>query len=134
MVDNRKHMRFKLNGLEVTGKMAFATDVKIIDISISGISLKANRRLNIGSDYALKLEGRKTVTLKGTVVWCSLAETRKGRKGEMVPVYAAGMQLKDMSAERLTELQYLIESHNIVEARVEVGTFLHLSAHNLSEY
>ena len=129
MHDKRKYKRFKLNDLEVHGKMALATEVKVIDISISGISLKANRRLNIGSDYTLKLEGRKTISLRGTVVWCSLIETRKGPKGEMMPIYSAGMQFKDMSAERITELQYLIESHKIEEVHVTGGTRLNIRFH-----
>ena len=119
MPDKRKYKRFKLNDREVNGKMVLATEVKVVDISISGISLKANRRLNIGSDYTLKLEGSKTISLRGTVVWCSLIETRKGTQGEMIPIYSAGMQFKDMSTERMTELQYFIESHKIEEVHVD---------------
>ena len=122
MHDKRRYKRFKLNDLEVNGKMALATEVKVIDISISGISVKANRRLNIGSDYTLKLEGSKSISLKGNVVWCSLIDSRKGLKGEMVPMYSAGMQFKDMSRERTTELQHLIESHKIEEVHVVGGT------------
>ena len=129
MHDKRRYNRFKLNDREVHGKMALATEVKIIDISISGISLKANRRLNIGSDYTLKLQGSRTISLKGTVVWCSLTETRKGTQGEIIPIYSAGMQFKDMSTERITELQYLIESHKIEEVHVIGGTRLHIRFH-----
>ena len=118
MSDKRRYKRFKLNDLEVNGKMVLATEVKIIDISISGISVKANRRLNIGNDYTLKLEGKKTISLRGTVVWCSLIDSRKGPKGDMIPMYSAGMQFKDMSRERITELQYLIDSHKIKEVHV----------------
>jgi len=129
MHDKRRYKRFKLNDREVNGKMVLATEVKVIDISISGISLKANRRLNIGSDYTFKLEGRKTVSLRGTVVWCALTGTRKGTKGEMIPIYSAGMQFKDMAAERITELQYFIESHKIEEVHVTGGTRLNIRFH-----
>ena len=129
MHDKRRYKRFKLNDREVNGKMVLATEVKVIDISISGISLKANRRLNIGSDYTLKLEGSKTISLKGTVVWCSLTETRKGTQGEMIPIYSAGMQFKDMSTERITELQCFIESHKIEEVHVIGGTRLNIRFH-----
>lgn len=122
MQDKRKYIRFKLNDLEVNGKMALATEVKVIDISISGISVKANRRLNIGGDYTLKLEGRKTISLRGTVIWCSLTDSRKGPGGEMIPMYSAGMQFKDMSKERTTELQYLIDTYKIKEIQVVGGT------------
>jgi hypothetical protein len=47
---------------------------------------------------------------------------------------AAIMQFKDMTAERLVELQSLIDSHKIVEARVKAGTFLHLNAPKLPGY
>ena len=129
MHDKRRYKRFKLNDREINGKMIMATEVKVIDISISGISLKANRRLNIGSDYTLKLEGRKTISMKGTVVWCSLIETREVAQGEMMPIYSAGMQFKDMSTERVTELQHLIESHKIEEVHVIGGTRLNIRFH-----
>jgi c-di-GMP-binding flagellar brake protein YcgR len=109
--------------------MVLATEVKVIDISISGISLKANRRLNIGSDYTLKLEGNDTISLRGTVIWSSLNETRKGSQGEMIPIYSAGMKFKDMSAERITELQYLIESHKLEEVNVTGGTRQNIRFH-----
>jgi len=129
MHDKRRYKRFKLNDLEVNGKMVLATEVKVIDISVSGISIKADRRLNIGSDYALKLEGGKTISLRGTVVWCSLIDSRKGPKGELIPMYSAGMQFKDMSKERIIELQYLIESHKIKEIHVIGGTRLNIRFH-----
>ena len=129
MRDIRRYKRFRFNDSEVNGKMVLVTEVKIVDISISGISLKVNRRLNIGSDYTLKLEGSKTISLRGTVVWCSLIETRKGSKGDVIPIYSAGMQFKDMSTERTTELQYIIDSHKIEEVHVIGGTRLNIRFH-----
>jgi len=129
MHDTRRYKRFKLNDLEVNGKMVLATEVKVINISISGISLRANRRLNIGSDYTLKLEGRRIISLRGTVVWSSLIETSKGSQGEMMPVYSAGIQFKDMSTERITELNKFIESHKIEELHVTGSTRLNIRFH-----
>ena len=129
MHDTRRYKRYKLDDRGVNGKMVLATEMQVIDISISGICLKANRRLNIGNDYTLKLEGRKTISLRGTVVWSSLIETRKGSDEEMIPIYAAGMQFRDMSTDRLTELQYFIESHKIEEVHVLGGTRLSIRFH-----
>ena len=125
MHDKRRYKRFKLNDLELNGKMALPTEVKVIDISISGISVKASRRLNIGSDYTLKLEGSMTISLRGTVVWCSLIDSKKQPKGDMTSMYSVGMQFKDMSRERTTELQYLIDNHKIGEVHVVGGTRRH---------
>jgi len=41
--------------VDITGKMMFADEVNIIDISVGCFSLKADRRLNIGHEYALKM-------------------------------------------------------------------------------
>ncbi len=106
MREARRYKRFKLNDCEITGKIILFNEVKVIDISIGGISLEANRRLNIGSDYNLKLEGKNTISMRGTVVWCTLGETSKVARGEVMPIYSAGMQFKDMSADMAMELQY----------------------------
>ena len=129
MRDNRRYKRLKLNDREIKGKMILVTEVKVIDISISGISLKVNRRLNIGSDYTLQLEGKKTISMRGTVVWCSLIEARKVSQGVMIPIYSVGMHFKNMSSERVTELQYLIESHKIEEMYVLGSTRLNIRFH-----
>lgn len=71
MQDKRRYKRFTLNILEISGKIMFATEVEVIDISIGGISLKVNRqpRLNIGSQYELQLDGKdEAVSLKGSVI------------------------------------------------------------------
>ena len=127
--ENRRYKRFKLNVREINGKMILATEVKVIDISVSGTALKVNRRLNIGSDYTLKLEGRKTISMRGTVVWCSLIEAKKASQKVMIPIYSVGMQFKDMSTERVAELQDLIESHKIEEVQVTGGTRLNIRFH-----
>ncbi len=129
MRDNRRYKRLKLNDREINGKMILVTEIKVNDISVSGISLKVNRRLNIGSDYTLKLEGKKTISMRGTVVWCSLSETRKVSQEERVPIYSVGMLFKDMSSERVTELQYLIESHKIEEMYAIGSTRLNIRFH-----
>jgi c-di-GMP-binding flagellar brake protein YcgR len=109
--------------------MISATEMKVVDLSISGISLKANRRLNIGSEYALKLEGRTAVSLRGIVVWCSLIETRKMSDREMMPIYSAGLQFKNMSTEKTTELLKFIEDHKIGEVHVTGGARLNVRFH-----
>jgi len=118
MRDKRSYKRFTLNDLEVNGKMISATETKVVDISISGISLKVNRRINIGCEYPLTLKGRKTISLRGIVVWCSLIETKKGSLGEIIPIYSAGMQFKNMSTEMKTELLNFIEDYKIKEVHV----------------
>jgi Tfp pilus assembly protein PilZ len=129
MEDKRRFKRFTLNIHEINGKMLFATQVKVIDISIGGISIKANRRLNIGSEYSLKLEGMKTISLRGSVVWSSLGESRGMPDGEVVPIYSAGLKFTNMSAEKTAELLSFIDSNKKEEVQVTGGTRLNVRFH-----
>jgi Tfp pilus assembly protein PilZ len=126
MKDKRRYKRFTLNIQEINGKMLFATQVKVIDISIGGISIKANRRLNIGSEYALTLEGKNAISLRGSVVWSSLGEGRGKADGEVVPIYSAGLKFTNMSASKITELLSFIECYKKEEVHVIGGTRLNL--------
>ncbi len=122
MQENRRHKRFKLDSVEINGKMVFATYVKILDISIGGVSLKADRRLNIGSEYVLKLEGGNSIiSAKGMVVWSALSGAREVRGGEVAPVYTAGMKFTDVSAERINQLLAFIEHHEKGVGHLERG-------------
>ncbi len=108
MQDKRRHKRFTVNVLEVNGNMMFATEVKVIDISIGGISLKANRRLNIGSDYALKLDGKnRVIALKGAVVWSSLRESKAGPDGNQVSHESPPV----ISQELIDKIEHLYKWH-----------------------
>ena len=124
MQDKRRRKRYTLDVMEVGGKMMFASEVKIVNISIDGVSVKANRRLNIGSEYLLKLDDKKKViSLKGTVVWSSLSESRKGPGGGLVPIYTVGMKFNNTSVEKTTELLEFIEGHKKEEVPV-LTTFI----------
>lgn len=112
MQDNRRFKRFSLKTLEIHGRMIAATEVKVVDISIGGIGIRANRRLNIGHEYALKLEARdKVLSLKGMVVWSKLSDNMLGSHGEVVPVYTAGLKFKAISDDKITQLLDFIEKH-----------------------
>ena len=56
MTERRRYTRLRMEVVDITGKMMFADEVNIIDISVGGVSLKADRRLNIGHEYAVKME------------------------------------------------------------------------------
>lgn len=130
MQDKRRHKRYTLKVMEVEGKMLFASEVEIIDISIDGISVKANRRLNIGSEYLLKLDDKKKViSLKGTVIWSSLSESRKGPGGGLVPIYTVGMKFNNISVRQITELLEFIEGHKKEEVPMTGGQRLNIRFH-----
>jgi hypothetical protein len=94
--EKRQCGRFKVKGLDIAGRMMFASMVKINDISANGVSLKADRRMEIGRVYPLKLEFQnKALAVSGVVIWSRLNELGKRPSGEMVPIYKAGLRLRD---------------------------------------
>jgi hypothetical protein len=98
--------------MEISGKMVLATYVKILDISIGGVSFKADRRLNIGREYTLKIEGKgKALTVKGTIVRAMLTESMKDSRGNIVPVYTAGMKFAEVEEQKVKEIAVFIENN-----------------------
>ena len=51
----RRHKRFRLTSVEVSGQMTSTSEVSLIDIGLGGLSLQADRRLNIGGTYMLNV-------------------------------------------------------------------------------
>jgi len=101
MQDRRQQKRVVVEVLNLKGKIMCTNNVKVLDISSGGISIKADRRLNIGSSYLFKLEDKgEVLTIRGTVVYSKLRESRQGSNGDIVPVYVAGLKFTTVSDEK----------------------------------
>jgi c-di-GMP-binding flagellar brake protein YcgR len=112
MQNRRQHKRYQVDVIEINGKIVLAKYVKILDISIAGVCLKTEKRLNIGGEYTLKMEGKGNVlTVRGTVTWVSLSESTVDSHGDIIPVYKAGMKFVDVSNEKINEILNFIEDH-----------------------
>ena len=106
-MERRKYQRYLVDNSDIGITMAFAGYVEVLNISIGGISLQADKRLNIGSTYPFKITTQgKVSAVKGTIVWSSLSESREDTKGNIVPIYKAGLQFTDVSQK---------EMHGVVE-------------------
>jgi hypothetical protein len=125
--DHRRQPRFVVEGLH--GRMTFASEVEIVNMSLSGVALKLGRRLNIGSEYTLKLEvNDKTLSVKGMIVWSALDERKSGAKGEDVLVYSAGMKFTDVLTQRLMELVAFIDANKLIEEKRLGGLRFYIDA------
>lgn len=112
MKEKRRFIRYAVEEMGITGKMMFATEVKINNISIGGASVTADRRLDIGREYNLKVIDQGNVfSVKGTVVWSNISGSRTGTNGESVPVYSAGIKFTDIMNQRISELLSFIDDH-----------------------
>jgi HEAT repeats/PilZ domain len=100
MRNKRQHARFDV--VELHGRMLLADKVEIVDISLGGLSLKADRRLDLGREYQIKLgkKGRE-IAVRGVVVRSSLAGMETGTGGESVLIYAAGVKFREGQTDKI---------------------------------
>jgi c-di-GMP-binding flagellar brake protein YcgR len=116
MQDKRRHKRFKLDLMEINGKMLLAQKVEIIDISCGGVALRTDRRLSAGREYVIKLGyKKKSIDVKGIVVRCELSNIEERSDGESVSIYSAGVMFKDMPSNMVADFINSIE-HDKKEA------------------
>jgi hypothetical protein len=112
MLDKRRHKRFRLDLTEINGKMILANSVEIIDISLGGVALKTDRRLNVGKEYLIKLGDKgKSIDVKGIIVRCELSKIEERSNGERISIYTAGMMFKDVSPDTIADFLNSIEQH-----------------------
>ncbi len=101
----RKYKRFTVEGMDIHAKTLFATEVDILNIGFGGACISGTRRLSIGGEYVLKIEGKGSpITLNCTVVWEKLSGSIKKPGGESVPIYRAGLQFKESISPMLNKL------------------------------
>ncbi len=114
MQEKRQYKRFRVDIMEINGRMTFARDVKILNISIGGVSIKADRRLNINNEYTLKIEGKKkSLTVKGIVVWSLISGSTQDFYGNFIPIYTAGMKFTELSDAKKIEIITFLQEHKI---------------------
>jgi c-di-GMP-binding flagellar brake protein YcgR len=112
MQDRRRYKRISVDFTKMNGNMIFAHAAKIINISISGTAVNADRKLNIGCEYTLTIASEDTrLTLKGVAVWSSLTESIQDVRGNVVPIYSAGLKFVDVSDEKAKEIIRFIKEH-----------------------
>ena len=96
MIEKRKHPRYVVEGMGVYARTIFNTEVEILDISVSGGSVRGTKRFVIGSEYTFKFEHKSAaISLKGVIVWEKLSGTRKIKEGEAMPIYTAGIEFRN---------------------------------------
>ncbi len=127
MQNKRRHLRFRLDVMEINGKMILANKVEILDIGLGGLALITDRRLNVGKEYLIKLGDKgKRIDLKGSIVRCELSKIEARGNGETVPLYTAGMMFKEVSPDKIGDFLNVIEQHKKEEVPVVVDRRLNV--------
>src|SRR5271169_5020062 len=124
MRDKRKHKRFRLDVIDLISKMSLIGQVKIIDISLGGVAIKADRKLNMGKECLMNLgyEG-KTINIKGVVVRSELSGIEERDDGEKATIYSAGILFKDESAGKVKDFLESIENDKKKHVMEQFGWF-----------
>ncbi len=101
MWSRRRYRRFTVDNINMRGRMVFANDVRILNISLNGVSFVADRRLNIGCNYVLNMMHKvRDLNIKGIVIWSFLSDCKKGLHNEIIPMYTAGMKFTDVTKKK----------------------------------
>lgn len=116
----RRHRRFSVDVMDIKGNAVFASEVVINDISITGVSLITDLKLEVGTEYSLRiLDSNLDLPIRGTVIWCIGNEATGAEDEHSHLKYAAGLQFAELQQETISGLMSFIESH-LVEKPVQV--------------
>jgi Tfp pilus assembly protein PilZ len=96
--------------------MSLAGKAEIIDISLGGVALRTDRKLNIGKECLITLGYHGTrSSVKGIVVRSELSGIEETAGGESVTVYSVGFYFKEESADKIKGFLDAIEESKKVE-------------------
>ncbi len=108
----RRHHRYDVRG--VRGTLVFPMQVKVLNMSLTGLAIESRKALEIGKKYDLKLHnGRETIDINVDVQWCHLVRTERTGTSEVRPVYQAGLDFRHVLGYQARELLTFLE-HNVV--------------------
>jgi PilZ domain-containing protein len=109
--DRRLHQRFAADVLDMHGMAAYSKVARLLDMSLNGISLKMDSRLDVGRTCILKIEGKgRLLNIKSIVVW-SLLDKHIKILNNSIPIYKVGLKFIDIPMEKMTEVIGFIENH-----------------------
>jgi hypothetical protein len=116
MIERRAYKRYKVDLFDITSAIIQASNIEIANISLNGIALHANRRLNIGEKYTLKIHSKeKTLSLKGIVIWSKISRIHNSFNGYTAPLYSAGLEFIDVTKSLRDDISIFIETDKIDE-------------------
>lgn len=100
--------------MDIHAKTLFATEIELLDVSITGACIMAEKSLKFSDKYLIRLESEGMLPpLQCVIVWENLSGNVKKPDGEFVPVYKAGIAFKDISSDKLVKLKDFIRMSGI---------------------
>ncbi len=119
MDNKRRYQRFSVDFLDIYGKILFSTNIKVLNISVGGVSFSTDKRLATGGVYVLRLERNNSILyLEGTILWSKLNKNMPAGNNLVHP-YILGMQFSHSSDNQRRAIEIFIKDNFIDYQRVE---------------
>lgn len=78
---------------------------RLVNLSAIGAAIETSQPPRIGSELLCELETEQTVAMiPGEVRWCRLGGTKTDEKGDVVPVYRAGIEFTNGTPRNLLRI------------------------------
>jgi hypothetical protein len=95
LAERRKHKRYKVEGLQ--GYLYILSDLVITNISIGGMAIETEKRLDIDREYIFRIRnGGAFTSIKGRSVWSFLGQVEEKHTGNLIPIYKTGIMFTDL--------------------------------------
>jgi hypothetical protein len=119
MGNRRSYQRFSVDFMDISGKILFSTNIKVLNISVGGISFGTDKHLAKGGVYVLRLERKGAILyLEGTILWSKLNKNISEDRNLVRP-YTVGMKFKHSSDTKRREIEEFIKDNFIDYQRIE---------------
>lgn len=112
--------RFRRHDVDdVHGSVLFRLELKVLNLSLSGIAVESTEQLKLGKVYSIRLGGEPNVVqVASTVRWCHLVGTRRlGANGEFVNVYRVGLTFAEAISSESARLVDFMEKHVVLSVQ-----------------
>jgi c-di-GMP-binding flagellar brake protein YcgR len=117
-VGKRRYKRFVVENMDIHAKTLLAAETELLDISVTGACITAQKSLRFADKHLIKLESEgKHLPVQCTIIWKNLIGSAKNLSGEFVPVYKAGIAFKGISSDKLVRLKDFIRMSGIPKER-----------------
>ena len=105
--ERRRYPRYTVSG--VRGWLTFRSEARVLNLSLTGVSVETVHNLQVGKSYAVRLaRDELELRLNGTVVRSRFLGSRKLDGGEAEAVYESGLRFDDTLGEKGKTLERLL--------------------------
>jgi hypothetical protein len=117
--ERRRSPRYMVR--DVHGTLLFVAEGRVLDMSLTGMSVETDTRLRLNRTYSLRLRNDDgfEVPLAATVVWCQLRQTQSTTPSGTV-VYVAGLRFEDVLSEKAERLISFLESAAVISVETRL--------------